>query len=117
MIARCENTRAVRFSRYGGRGIKIDPAWRASFATFFRDVGPRPSSRHSLDRIDRDGDYSPGNVRWATPEEQSRNRIRVRLLDVDGVPLGFAAAAHALAMHPGTLRNRFIALGLLKQAV
>jgi hypothetical protein len=41
----------------------------------------------------------------------------VRLLDVDGVPLGFAAAAHALAMHPGTLRNRFIALGLLKEAV
>jgi hypothetical protein len=50
--------------------------WRRNFKTFLRDVGPRPSGRHSLDRIDNDGPYAPGNVRWATPREQGRNQER-----------------------------------------
>ena len=74
MIKRCETPAATGYSDYGGRGIKVSPVWRHDFDAFLRDVGPRPSDRHSLDRIDNDGDYEPGNVRWATVVEQNNNR-------------------------------------------
>lgn len=69
---------------YGGRGIALDPAW-AEFSAFLASVGPRPSKDHSLDRIDNDGPYAPGNVRWATRTTQARNR-RNNIL-VSGVTL------------------------------
>jgi len=73
MKARCLNPRHPYWSRYGGRGIAIDPAWRDCFECFLRDVGPRPPGT-SLDRIDNDGPYTAVNVRWATAEVQARNR-------------------------------------------
>ncbi len=74
MKQRCHNARCVHYSRYGGRGIKVCKRWRDSFQAFLKDVGPRPSMDHSLDRFpDNDGDYKPGNVRWATREEQRAN--------------------------------------------
>lgn len=73
MWTRCTNPRYPRFDRYGGRGITICDRWR-SFELFAQDMGPRPSPRHSLDRIDNDGNYEPGNCRWATSTEQMRNR-------------------------------------------
>lgn len=71
---RCFNPNDHKYSDYGARGITMHPAWTNDFAAFFAEVGPKPSARHSLDRIDVNGDYAPGNVRWATPKEQSRNR-------------------------------------------
>jgi hypothetical protein len=59
---------------YGGRGISMCSEWSDSFDSFLAHVGPRPSDRHSLDRIDNDGNYEPGNVRWATRKEQQANR-------------------------------------------
>lgn len=76
LIQRCENPREKDFHHYGGRGISVWPEWRASFAVFFTAVGRRPSPRHSLDRIDNDRGYEPGNVRWATQSEQMRNTSR-----------------------------------------
>jgi hypothetical protein len=73
MIDRCENPEATYYDRYGGRGIKVCAEWRNSFAVFLKDVGPRPPG-HTLDRIGNDGNYEPGNVRWATQSEQARNR-------------------------------------------
>lgn len=59
---------------YGGRGIGIYPEWLASFEEFYRYVGPRPGKEYSLDRINNDGNYEPGNVRWATWNQQANNR-------------------------------------------
>ena len=74
MKTRCYNRNQRSFKDYGGRGIKVAKEWRRSFKRFFAHVGPRPSPQHSLDRIDNNGHYAPGNVRWATPVEQRRNQ-------------------------------------------
>ena len=71
---------------YGARGIAVCERWRESFRAFLEDVGPAPSETHSLDRFpDQNGHYEPGNVRWATPTEQARNRRDNPTLTVDGV--------------------------------
>lgn len=76
MKERCLNPRHTSYRRYGGRGIKVCAAWEASFEAFLRDVGERPAGR-TLDRYPNpDGNYEPGNVRWATPLEQARNKSK-----------------------------------------
>lgn len=84
MIHRCTNPRSGKWPRYGGRGICVCDRWRNSFDAFLADVGHRPSSRHQLDRIDNDGHYQPGNVRWATPKQQSRNKSNNRIVAYGG---------------------------------
>lgn len=81
MIQRCINPKNPQYPNYGGRGIVVCVRWRDSFENFRADVGERPSSRHSLDRVDNDGDYRPDNVRWALPVEQSRNSRKLKLAD------------------------------------
>lgn len=73
MCQRCTNPNNGGFKNYGGRGIKIYDQWR-DFTNFLADVGERPSRELTLDRIDNDGHYEPGNVRWATRKEQSQNQ-------------------------------------------
>lgn len=74
-MSRCYDARCPKFPLYGGRGIAMHNEWRHSFVAFLADVGERPSLRHSLDRYPNpDGNYEPGNVRWATVMEQRRNR-------------------------------------------
>lgn len=80
MVTRCHYERDAKYGYYGGRGIRVCERWRTDFGAFYFDVGQRPSPAYSLDRLDSNGHYEPGNVRWATKGEQSRNmRSNVRL--------------------------------------
>jgi hypothetical protein len=75
MKRRCRSPNDPEFHNYGGRGIAVCERWN-SFAHFYLDMGSRPSSIHSIDRINNDGNYEPGNCRWATPKEQRANQRR-----------------------------------------
>lgn len=103
MVQRCTNPNSRGWSGYGGRGITVHQPWLDSFAEFIKDLGPRPSPRHSLDRFpNRSGNYEPGNVRWATGREQTANRdVTLRVGDV---PL--AEAAKEVGVAYPTARRR-----------
>ncbi len=75
MKSRCYNPKVRGYNSYGGRGVKVCEMWIESFDNFFKDMGLRPSDKHSLDRFpDKNGDYEPTNCRWALPKQQGRNR-------------------------------------------
>jgi hypothetical protein len=83
---RCQNPKNDSFYRYGGRGIEICAEWDDSFETFLRDMGPKPDPSYSLDRIDPNGHYEPGNCRWAPSGVQSRNRSGICWYGFEGQP-------------------------------
>lgn len=85
MRARCYNSKNNRFHLYGKIGVKVCARWLADFEDFLSDVGMRPTAEHSLDRFpNKNGNYEPGNVRWATQIEQNNNRRSNRLLEFEG---------------------------------
>jgi len=93
---RCKNPNNWAFSFYGGRGIALCDRWEDP-VKFLEDMGPRPTSLHSIDRIDNDGDYSPSNCRWATKREQTRNRDKT--IRVDGMTIPEIASALGMSYH------------------
>jgi hypothetical protein len=104
MKARCLSESHSEYRHYGGRGITICERWE-SFVAFFDDMGPRPKGT-SLDRIDNNGNYEPGNCRWATTTEQSRNRRNSVDLTVDGVTKPLVEFAKDSGINQNTLAGR-----------
>lgn len=103
---RCANQRHPLFPLYGGRGVKVCSRWRHSFDNFLEDMGPRPSSKHSLDRIDVNGDYTPKNCRWATKKTQSNNRRDNHFLEFEGKRKTVAQWARRTGLQVETIRFR-----------
>lgn len=81
---RCYNEKDGNYHNYGGRGITMCDRWFDSFSAFYEDVGPRPSKEHSLDRIENNGNYEPGNVRWCRKDDQMRNQRTNRWIEYNG---------------------------------
>lgn len=118
MIARCENTNNPNYGMYGARGIRICLRWRDSFDNFLADIGHKPASRQSVDRIDVNGHYSCGNCeecvrmgwkancRWANHTEQANNTRQNHFLEFCGERLTIAQWSQKLNINRGTLLNR-----------
>lgn len=105
MKTRCSNPRQDTWRLYGGRGITVCERW-SLFENFLSDMGPKPSARHSIDRIDVNRGYEPGNCRWATPHEQARNRRNIRMVKVDGVDMCLSDAAVLRGLTPRVVFSR-----------
>lgn len=103
MRGRCLNPNNQEAHNYSQRGITVSDKWLNSFEAFYEDMGPRSSPAHSLDRHpDNDGDYEPGNCRWATAAEQVRNRRVTIMVNVAGKEVSLAEAAQMAGIKYGT---------------
>jgi len=111
MIQRCSNTNHKEYPNYGGRGITICERWRSSFENFLADMGTKPSPKHSIDRIDNNGNYEPSNCRWVTQKEQMHNLRKNVFITFDGETLVVAEWARRVGRHRSTI-GRKLAAGL-----
>lgn len=116
MIKRCAPGSRF-FSRYGARGISVCARWRDSFENFLADMGLRPSPKHSIDRINNDGNYEPGNCRWATAELQQRNKGNNVRLTFQGVTLTLTEWAQRHGVDRTGVKRRLLAGESIEQAL
>lgn len=111
MKTRCTNSHVAAYSNYGGRGIAMCDRWLNSFEDFLADVGRCPGTGYSLDRIDNARGYEPGNVRWVTAAEQSRNMRKNKLVTYEGVTQPLVVWAEKLNLPYQTLYARIVKAG------
>ena len=105
MVSRCRKEDHPSYPEYGGRGIDVCDLW-LDFEPFFENVGPRPSKAHSLDRIDNNRGYAPGNVRWALGSEQHNNKRSNRYLTHNGRTLTMKQWAETTGIKYKTIEQR-----------
>lgn len=106
MRGRCERPTDSAYANYGGRGIKVCERWQ-TFENFLEDMGPMPDGME-IDRIDVNGDYEPGNCRWATPYQQNRNRRNNRLIEFNGRVMCLTDWAQELGIKKECLHRRIV---------
>lgn len=116
MLNRCRDINTDNYKWYGGRGIVVCEEW-LDFTVFSRDMGRRPSEKHSLDRIDNDGAYSKRNCRWSTMKEQSRNRRGNIRIMFNGESLCLAEIIELTGVKGPTLRYRIRAGWPIEKAI
>lgn len=117
MIARCVNPQHPSWENYGGRGIVVAAEYAESFLTFLADVAERPSAKHSLDRIDNEKGYIPGNIRWATSRQQHRNKRTNVMLTFNSETMCMEDWAKVLGLKPTTIQGRLKAGWSVEQAL
>lgn len=105
MLSRCRNPSDARYPRYGARGITVCERWNR-FENFLEDMGLRPSSKHSLDRKENDGNYTPENCQWATKREQANNRRVTKMLTYEDRTQPLTLWADEFGISQITLRRR-----------
>lgn len=106
MIQRCHNKNDQAYPGYGGRGITVCEEWRSSYVAFLAYIGRRPSPSHSIDRIDNNAGYHPGNVRWATKQEQARNTRYTVFLTLNGATRSLVEWSEVTGLPYSALHNR-----------
>lgn len=108
IIQRCHNPKSGGFYLYGGRGIHVCDGWRGvgGYEAFLAHLGSKPSPQHEIDRIDSNGHYEPGNVRWSTRKEQARNLRRNVFLTAHGQTKQISQWAEDLKIPKSTIRGR-----------
>lgn len=110
MRRRCSSPRDKHWADYGGRGIKVCERW-GSFVNFLADMGPKPTPRHSLDRIDTNRGYEPSNCRWATVEEQASNKRTSRRVEYRGQMLTYGELGRVSGIDQRLIRTRHLRYG------
>lgn len=115
VIKRCKNKKSSSYQRYGGAGIRVCNRW-LKFENFFADMGKPPTNKHTIDRIDSDGDYEPANCRWATRSEQNRNKSNCIYFDIYGVRMTVAETARYFKVDKSFIHSR-LKKGILKKQI
>lgn len=106
MLARCYNKNQKGYERWGGRGIKVCQRWRESFENFYEDMGPKPTKKHTIERINNDKDYTKTNCKWATYEEQANNKSNTIYVCYKGEERTLTEWSNITGIKYGTLYRR-----------
>lgn len=106
---RCHSRTDPSFHYYGEKGIQMSEEWRNDFAQFVFDMGPKPSSKHTLDRIDNNKGYYQSNCKWSTRKEQNRNKKNTIQVTIDGItkPLGKWCEEYNIPYGKASLRLKY----------
>lgn len=111
MISRCTNPKDVKYHLYGGRGITVCQSW-LSFAAFLGDLGLKPNPSYTIERVNGNDGYYPGNCKWATKAEQNRNKSNNRLITLNDITKPLMDWCNDRAINFNTARWRLDAIGL-----
>lgn len=114
---RCYNPKNAFYKNYGGRGIRVCERWLSSVENFVQDMGKRPSSKHSIERLDVNGNYEPSNCIWATQDKQSNNRRSSVFVEFKGEKLTISQWSNKLNIKRGTIVGRLLSGWSIERAL